>query len=129
MIENRLAVAEQLTEISNMMQMVADDAPASSGETTLEYTYEGNVVGTARAKLSKEYLEEINQVTSETKTETKEPEKNKNTGWKSKIKEIFKKIADKFQQKTTMEKGIILGACGVLAILLISLIVALIKRR
>ena len=111
------------------MQMVADDAPASSGETTLEYTYEGNVVGTARAKLSKEYLEEINQVTSETKTETKEPEKNKNTGWKSKIKEIFKKIADKFQQKTTMEKGIILGAGGVLAILLICLFVALIKRR
>lgn len=114
------------------MQMIADDTMSAGNETTLEYTYEGNVVGTARAKLSESYLERIKADIEKSGTESenqenKKEEKEKN--WKTYIKQILDKIKEKFQQKTIVEKGIIVGATGVLAVLIISLIVLLFKRK
>lgn len=114
------------------MQMIADDTISAEDETTLEYTYEGNVVGTARAKLSESYLDRIKADVGEVKTEDNEAddqktEKTKN--WKTYIKEILDKIKEKFQQKTIVEKGIIIGATGLLVVLVISLIVMVLKRK
>ncbi|MCF2682058.1 D-alanyl-D-alanine carboxypeptidase family protein [Faecalicatena contorta] len=114
------------------MQMIADDTISAEDETTLEYTYEGNVVGTARAKLRESYLDRIKADVGEVKTEDNEAddqktEKTKN--WKTYIKEILDKIKEKFQQKTIVEKGIIIGATGLLVVLVISLIVMVLKRK
>ena len=114
------------------MQMIADDTISAEDETTLEYTYEGNVVGTARAKLSESYLERVKADIGKTETESNEPDDQKTEkakNWKTYIIEILEKIKDKFQQKTMVEKGIIIGAAGLLAVLVISLIVMLVKRK
>ena len=78
----------------------------SSDKETLTYTYEGNVVGSVRAKLSDEYLDEHGAKLK--KISTKKEEKNEK-GW------------------TLKEK--ILAVCIVVSILLILLFIWMLIRR
>lgn len=89
------------------MELIPDES--TSGEATLNYTYEGNLVGTARAELSDSYKE-----AHTAKIESIDDENEKPTE-----KKVF----------TEMEKKILLIASVVLVILILLLLRALLVRK
>lgn len=95
----------------NDLEMKFEPDNSTSGEATLTYTYEGNLVGSARATLSDSYKAQHTAKIEEVKEEPKEEA------------EIF---LDKFDAK---EKKILLGACGLLIVLIILYVGIIITRR
>lgn len=95
----------------NDLEMKFEPDNSTSGEATLTYTYEGNLVGSARATLSDSYKAQHTAKIEEVKEEPKEKA------------EIF---LDKFDAK---EKKIFLGACGLLIVLIILYVGIIITRR
>ncbi len=89
------------------MELIPDDD--ITGEATLNYTYEGNLVGTARAKLSDAYKE-----AHTAKIETVDTKKEK-----AGIKKEF----------TSTEKKILMVACMILVILVILFVRAILIQK
>ena len=88
------------------MELVPDDA--NDGKATLNYTYEGNLVGKARAKLSDQYINEH----------------------KAKIQKLDASDAGKDESKKGMaEKAVLAGLCVVWVILVILFVRTILKRK
>ena len=96
------------------MEFIPDEG--TIGEATLNYTYEGELVGTARVKLSDAYIEahtaKIEAVTDE-EAEEKEEEPDTFSG------KLMKKVMDNFKNMSMTEKIILAAACVVLVVLVI----------
>ena len=88
------------------MELVPDDA--NDGKATLNYTYEGTFVGTARAKLSDQYINEH----------------------KAKIQKLDASDAGKDESKKGMaEKAVLAGLCVVWVVLVILFVRTILKRK
>lgn len=88
------------------MELVPDDA--NDGKATLNYTYEGNLVGKARVKLSDQYINEH----------------------KAKIQKLDASDAGKDESKKGMaEKAVLAGLCVVWVILVILFVRTILKRK
>ena len=88
------------------MELVPDDA--NDGKATLNYIYEGNLVGKARAKLSDQYINEH----------------------KAKIQKLDSSDAGKDESKKGMaEKAVLAGLCVVWVILVILFVRTILKRK
>ena len=88
------------------MELVPDDA--NDGKATLNYTYEGTLVGKARAKLSDQYIYEH----------------------KAKIQKLDASDAGKDESKKGMaEKAVLAGLCVVWVILVILFVRTILKRK
>ena len=88
------------------MELVPDDA--NDGKATLNYIYEGNLVGKARAKLSDQYINEH----------------------KAKIQKLDASDAGKDESKKGMaEKAVLAGLCVVWVILVILFVRTILKRK
>ena len=88
------------------MELVPDDA--NDGKATLNYIYEGNLVGKARAKLSDQYINEH----------------------KAKIEKLDASDAGKDESKKGMaEKAVLAGLCVVWVILVILFVRTILKRK
>ena len=88
------------------MELVPD--VANDGKATLNYTYEGNLVGKARAKLSDQYINEH----------------------KAKIQKLDASDAGKDESKKGMaEKAVLAGLCVVWVILVILFVRTILKRK
>lgn len=79
----------------------------NNGEATLNYTYEGNLVGTARAKLSDSYVD----------------------AHTAKIKETKESEAGKEDQMSRGEKIFLAGAVALLVILIVAFVWLILKRK
>lgn len=95
------------------MEIIPDGG--TSTEATLEYRYDDQVVGSARAVLSQSYLAEhsakvqdVKELQAQTKEKSEENEKN-----------LWEKLVEKFGKKSLAEKIIILVA-GILLLVLIA---------
>ena len=95
------------------MEIIPDGG--TSTEATLEYRYDDQVVGSARAVLSQSYLAEhsakvqdVKELQAQTKERSEENEKN-----------LWEKLVEKFGKKSLAEKIIILVA-GILLLVLIA---------
>ena len=88
------------------MELVPDDA--NDGKATLNYIYEGNLVGKARVKLSDQYINEH----------------------KAKIQKLDASDAGKDESKKGMaEKAVLAGLCVVWVILVILFVRTILKRK
>lgn len=88
------------------MELVPDDA--NDGKATLNYTYGGNLVGKARAKLSDQYINEH----------------------KAKIQKLDASDAGKDESKKGMaEKAVLAGLCVVWVVLVILFVRTILKRK
>lgn len=88
------------------MELVPDDA--NDGKATLNYTYEGTLVGKARAKLSDQYINEH----------------------KAKIQKLDASDAGKDESKKGMaEKAVLAGLCVIWVILVILFVRTILKRK
>lgn len=88
------------------MELVPDDA--NDGKATLNYTYEGTLVGKARAKLSDQYINEH----------------------KVKIQKLDASDAGKDESKKGMaEKAVLAGLCVVWVVLVILFVRTILKRK
>ena len=88
------------------MELVPDDA--NDGKATLNYTYEGNLVGKARVKLSDQYINEH----------------------KAKIQKLDASDAGKDESKKGMaEKAVLAGLCVVWVVLVILFVRTILKRK
>lgn len=83
----------------------------NNGEATLTYTYEGNLMGTARAKLSDSYIEEHSAKIEAKETKTTKSKNNKKT------------------EKSDKDKKILIGAVILLVVLVAAFLVLLVKRQ
>lgn len=94
-------------EFTNLeMELVPD--VANDGKATLNYTYEGNLVGKARAKLSDQYINEH----------------------KAKIQKLDASDAGKDESKKGMaEKAVLAGLCVVWVVLVILFVRTILKRK
>ena len=104
--ETGYVVLPQGIEFQDLKMELEPDG-ATSDEATLTYTYEGNVVGSVRAKLSDEYLDEHGV----------------------KLKKISLKKEEKKNEKGWTLKEKILAVCIVVSILLILLLIWMLIRR
>lgn len=104
--ETGYVVLPQGIEFQDLKMELEPDG-GTSDEATLTYTYEGNVVGSVRAKLSDEYLDEHG----------------------AKLKKISLKKEEKKNEKGWTLKEKILAVCIVVSILLILLFIWMLIRR
>lgn len=91
------------------MELTPDEK--NNGEATLTYTYEGNLMGTARAKLSDSYIEEHSAKIEAKETKTTKSKNNKKT------------------EKSDKDKKILIGAVILLVVLVAAFLVLLVKRQ
>lgn len=105
------------------MEIIPDGG--TSTEATLEYRYDDQVVGSARAVLSQSYLAEhsakvqdVKELQAQTKEKSEENEKN-----------LWEKLVEKFGKKSLAEKIIILVASILLLVLIAAFLRTLIVRK
>ncbi|MDY2614653.1 MAG: D-alanyl-D-alanine carboxypeptidase family protein [Lachnospiraceae bacterium] len=105
------------------MEIIPDGG--TSTEATLEYRYDDQVVGSARAVLSQSYLAEhsakvqdVKELQAQTKEKSEENEKN-----------LWEKLVEKFGKKSLAEKIIILVASILLLVLIAVFLRTLIVRK
>lgn len=91
------------------MELTPDEK--NNGEATLTYTYEGNLMGSARAKLSDSYIEEHSAKIEAKETKTTKSKNNKKT------------------EKSDKDKKILIGAVILLVVLVAAFLVLLVKRQ
>ncbi len=109
----------------------------STGEGTIKYTYNGHQVGSATARLSKEYLKKIsNKKNVDSNQENVDNSEEKGiaggkTGenFLNKIKHIPAFFSYKFSGKSDVEKYMITGGTVVLIILFLILFIMIIQRH
>lgn len=87
------------------MEIVPDDK--NNGQATLNYTYEGNPVGTARAKLSDSYIQEHT----------------------AKIEKLGTNAAQGENGRGTVETIVLCGACVLLAVLIVVFIWMILRMK
>lgn len=105
------------------MEIIPDGG--TSTEATLEYRYDDQVVGSARAVLSQSYLAEhsakvqdVKELQAQTKEKSEENEKN-----------LWEKLVEKFGKKSLAEKIIILVASILLLVLIAVFLRTMIVRK
>ena len=105
------------------MEIIPDGG--TSTEATLEYRYDDQVVGSARAVLSQSYLAEhaqkvqdVKELRAQTKEKSEDNEKN-----------LWEKLVEKFGKKSLTEKIIILVASILLLVLIAVFLRTLIVRK
>ena len=105
------------------MEIIPDGG--TSTEATLEYRYDDQVVGSARAVLSQSYLAEhaqkvqdVKELRAQTKEKSEDNEKN-----------LWEKLAEKFGKKSLTEKIIILVASILLLVLIAVFLRTMIVRK
>lgn len=105
------------------MEIIPDGG--TSTEATLEYRYDDQVVGSARAVLSQSYLAEhsakvqdVKELRAQTKEKSEENEKN-----------LWEKLVEKFGKKSLAEKIIILVASILLLVLIAVFLRTMIVRK
>lgn len=121
------------TAFSDLQMTMTPDEGGTSGEAELAYTYGGQPVGRARARLSESYLKE-HPVQAESKEGEEKVADKKESREKAHKKGIFSKLkgwfSKKLEGKTKKEKMIMAGLCGLLVVLVASYVrIRLIRRK
>ncbi len=107
-----------------------EDVDESTGEGTVMYTYDGHQVGSATARLSEAYLQQLSNKKNVDNSGKKKTESGKTgTTILEKIKQIPAFLSHKFSKKSNIEKYVITGGAAVLLVLFLSLIIVIIRRR